>query len=85
VLVTLDSGREILLVGDSTWHMDGVRQVVGKDAPWITEDQPAVMDQLRWLNALMRDEPKSVVIASHDDEQHRDLLRRGAINVGLQQ
>src|SRR5262245_51150837 len=54
VLVMLDSGREILLIGDSTWHMDGVRQIVGKDAPWITEDQPAVLDQLRWLNGLGR-------------------------------
>jgi glyoxylase-like metal-dependent hydrolase (beta-lactamase superfamily II) len=85
VYVALESGAEYLLIGDATWHMDGVRLMRGKDAPWITEDQPAVMDQLRWLNALMRDEPKIVVIASHDDEQHRDLLRRGAINVGLQQ
>ena len=84
VLVTLDSGREILLVGDSTWHMDGVRQVVGKDAPWITEDQPAVLDQLRWLNGLGKNEPKLVIVASHDDEERRRLVEAGVLGGKLE-
>ena len=54
VYVALESGREYLLIGDAAWHMDGVRLVRGKDAPWITEDQAAVGDQLRWLNELSR-------------------------------
>ena len=84
VLVTLDSGREILLVGDSTWHMDGVRQMVGKDAPWITEDQPAVLDQLRWLNGLGRSDPKLVIVASHDDEDRRRLVDAGVLGGRLE-
>jgi glyoxylase-like metal-dependent hydrolase (beta-lactamase superfamily II) len=84
VLVTLDSAREILLVGDSTWHMDGVRQIVGKDAPWITEDQPAVLDQLRWLNGLGRTDPKLVIVASHDDEDRHRLVEAGVLGGKLE-
>ena len=56
--------------------MDGVRQVKGKDAPWVTEDAPAVMDQLTWLNELSRTETELVIIASHDEEQHINLTRQ---------
>ena len=80
VYVVLDSGREYLLVGDATWHMDGVRQMKGKDAPWITEDQNAVLDQLRWLNQLSRTDPRLVVVASHDEEQHADLVKQGLLS-----
>ena len=76
VFVTLVSGREYLLIGDVTWHMDGVRQVRGKDAPWVTEDARAVMDQLTWLNELSRTEPDLVIVASHDEEQHIELTRQ---------
>ena len=79
VYVALDSGSEYLLIGDATWHMDGVRLVRGKDAPWITEDHGAVMDQLRWLNELSRTEPRVIVVASHDDEQHAQLIKEGKL------
>jgi glyoxylase-like metal-dependent hydrolase (beta-lactamase superfamily II) len=75
VFVTLDSGREYLLIGDVSWHMDGVRLVKGKDAPWVTEDTAAVMDQLAWLNELSRTEPDLVIVASHDEEQHVALTQ----------
>ncbi|OFW49090.1 MAG: hypothetical protein A3G77_10000 [Acidobacteria bacterium RIFCSPLOWO2_12_FULL_68_19] len=75
VYVALASGREYLLIGDATWHMDGVRLMRGKDAPWVTEDEAAVLDQLRWLNQLGRTEPRLVILASHDEEQHADLVR----------
>jgi glyoxylase-like metal-dependent hydrolase (beta-lactamase superfamily II) len=84
VLVMLESGREILLVGDATWHMDGVRQMVGKDAPWITEDQPAVLDQLRWLNGLGRTDPTLVIVASHDEEERRRLVDSGVLGARLE-
>jgi glyoxylase-like metal-dependent hydrolase (beta-lactamase superfamily II) len=80
VYVVLESGREYLLIGDATWHMDGVRQMKGKDAPWITEDQNAVLDQLRWLNQLSRTDPRLVVVASHDEEQHADLVKQGLLS-----
>ena len=58
VYLALESGREYLLIGDAAWLMDGVRLLKGKDAPWITEDQNAVMSQLQWLNGLTRTEPR---------------------------
>ena len=79
VYIVLESGREILLAGDATWHMDGVRKTIGKDAPWITEDQPAVLGQLQWLNALSREAPGLVVVASHDDDERRALVARGVL------
>jgi glyoxylase-like metal-dependent hydrolase (beta-lactamase superfamily II) len=79
VYIGLESGREYLLIGDATWHMDGVREMVGKDAPWVTEDAEAVLDQLRWLNGLSRTDPDLVVVASHDREQHEALIQQGVL------
>jgi glyoxylase-like metal-dependent hydrolase (beta-lactamase superfamily II) len=76
VYIVLESGREYLLIGDAAWHMDGVRLMKGKDAPWITEDQNAIMSQLEWLNQLSRSEPRLVIVASHDDEEHAELIQK---------
>ena len=76
VFVALASGREYLLIGDATWHMDGVREVKGKAAPWVTEDANAVLDQLRWLNQLSKTDANLVIVASHDEEQHADLVQK---------
>jgi hypothetical protein len=51
----------------------------GKDAPWVTEDQPAVLAQLTWLNGLSRSAPSLVVVASHDEEQHVELVAKGVL------
>jgi glyoxylase-like metal-dependent hydrolase (beta-lactamase superfamily II) len=79
VYVALQSGREVLLIGDAAWHMDGVRLMRGKDAPWVTEDQTAVIDQLAWLNQLSRMERDLVIVASHDDEQLAELRQSGIL------
>ena len=79
VYVALESGREYLLIGDAAWHMDGVRLMKVKDAPWITEDQTAIMSQLTWLNGLSRSEPRLVIVASHDDEEHAELIQKGML------
>ena len=79
IYVALESGREYLLIGDVTWHMDGVREVKGKAAPWVTEDRAAVLAQLAWLNELSRTEPQLLIVASHDEEQRVDLIRRGLL------
>ena len=76
MFITLDSGREYLLIGDTAWHMDGVRKVTGKDAPWIVEDTAAVSDQLKWLNGLSASEKNLIVIASHDDDEHKELVAK---------
>jgi glyoxylase-like metal-dependent hydrolase (beta-lactamase superfamily II) len=84
VYVALESGREFLLIGDAAWHMDSVRQLKGKDAPWVTENKDAVMAQLRWLNQLDRTEQDLFVVASHDDEQHKQLLDRNVLGGQLE-
>ena len=76
MFITLDSGREYLLIGDAAWHMDGVRKVMGKDAPWIVEDTAAVNDQLRWLNHLSTTEKNLLIIASHDDDEQKELIAK---------
>jgi len=84
IYVVLESGREYLLVGDAAWHMDGVRQIKGKDAPWVTEDKVAVMAQLQWLNELDRTERNLSIVVSHDDEQHKQLVDRGLLDSKLE-
>ena len=84
VYIALDSGNEYVLIGDAAWHMDGVRSVRGKDAPWVTEDESAVMDQLRWLNGLSRTEPNLFIVASHDDEEHKELIKKGVLGGRLE-
>ena len=79
VYVALESGREYLFIGDSAWLMEGVRQIIGKDAPWITEDQRSVTDQLRWLNGLLRTDPNLVIVASHDNDQRMELEGKGVL------
>jgi glyoxylase-like metal-dependent hydrolase (beta-lactamase superfamily II) len=84
VFIALESGNEYLLIGDAAWHMDGVRLVKGKDAPWVAEDRNAVLDQLRWLNVLWRTERRLLVVASHDDEQLGELIRTGSLGGRLE-
>jgi len=79
VYLVLDSGAEYLLIGDAAWHMDSVRLVKGKAAPWITEDTSSVTAQLTWLNLLTKTEPRLTIVASHDDEERLDLVRRGLL------
>jgi glyoxylase-like metal-dependent hydrolase (beta-lactamase superfamily II) len=82
--VRLESGREVLLIGDTAWHMDGVRTATGKDAPWVVEDVEAVNAQLRWLSELSRQEKNLVIVASHDAEQHRELIEIGVLGGKLE-
>jgi len=84
IYVTLASGREYLLIGDTAWHMDGVRSVKGKDAPWIQEDENALAAQLSWLNGLYKSEKNLLIVASHDDEERMDLIKRGMLGNRLE-
>jgi glyoxylase-like metal-dependent hydrolase (beta-lactamase superfamily II) len=84
VYITLESGREYLFIGDTAWHMDGVRLIKGKDAPWIQEDDSALLAQLKWLNQLYRTEKNLIIIASHDDDEHKELIEKGILGNGLE-
>ena len=84
IYVALQSGREFLFIGDTAWHMDGVRTMTGKAAPWITEDEPALAAQLRWLNGLFRTEKNLFIVVSHDDEQRQEYVAKGLLGGRLQ-
>jgi glyoxylase-like metal-dependent hydrolase (beta-lactamase superfamily II) len=79
IFVALDGGGEYLFIGDSAWHMDGVRQIKGKDAPWIKEDEAALTAQLTWLNGLEKSEKNVHIVVSHDDEQRKQYVAAGLL------
>ena len=81
--ISLQSGREILHSVDAAWNYENIRQIKGKAAPWVKEDVPAVMGQLRWLNALARNEPNVTVLVTHDDERFASLAKDGIIGSEL--
>jgi glyoxylase-like metal-dependent hydrolase (beta-lactamase superfamily II) len=85
VFVRLQSGREFVFAGDAAWHMDGIRQVRGKDASWIQEDEAAITAQLRWLNTISRLGTNRVfVVASHDEDQRRQLINQRILGAELE-
>jgi glyoxylase-like metal-dependent hydrolase (beta-lactamase superfamily II) len=79
VFIRLQSGREILHSVDSAWIMDNITQSRGKAAPWVKEDVPAVMAQLRWLNTVAATEKNITILVTHDDELFERLTRDGTI------
>jgi glyoxylase-like metal-dependent hydrolase (beta-lactamase superfamily II) len=79
VFIRLQSGREILHSVDSAWIMDNITQSKGKAAPWVKEDVPAVMAQLRWLNSIAATEENITILVTHDDELFERLTRNGSI------
>lgn len=84
IYVALQSGREYLFIGDTAWHMDGVRLIKGKAAPWIQEDDAALLLQLKWLNGLYHTEKNLVIVASHDEDERKDLIAKGILGDGLE-
>jgi glyoxylase-like metal-dependent hydrolase (beta-lactamase superfamily II) len=83
VFIRLQSGREILHSVDSAWIMDNVMEVKGKAAPWVKEDVPAVMAQLRWLKAVAETEKNITILVTHDEELFDRQTRNGTIGEEL--
>lgn len=83
VYIALQSGREILHSVDVGWVLENIVQVKGKAAPWVKEDVPAVVGQLRWLNAVLRDEPNVTLLVTHDDALFETTTKTGAIGGSL--
>ena len=77
--ITLADGREILHSVDAAWNFENIRQVKGKAAPWVKEDVPAVMGQLRWLNDIARNERNVAILVTHDDHRFAALTKDGTI------
>jgi glyoxylase-like metal-dependent hydrolase (beta-lactamase superfamily II) len=83
VFVALAAGREVLHSVDSAWNMENIRQVKGKAAPWVKENKPQIMGQLRWLNTVIRNEADLTILVTHDDELYRTLTGSGLIGAEL--
>lgn len=83
IYIALADGREILHSVDVGWVLENIRQVKGKAAPWVKEDVPAVMGQLRWLNAVLRNETNVTLLVTHDDALFDASVASGAIGGDL--
>ncbi len=83
VYIVLHSGREILHSVDVGWVLDNIRHVKGKAAPWVKEDVPAVIGQLRWLNRVLREEPSVILLVTHDDDLFNTAVESGEIGTDL--
>lgn len=83
VFIRLQSGREILHSVDSAWILDNILQVKGKAAPWVKEDVPAIIGQLRWLRQIHDGEPNITILVTHDDALFERITRDGIIGDNL--
>jgi glyoxylase-like metal-dependent hydrolase (beta-lactamase superfamily II) len=79
VYIRLQSGRELLHSVDSAWIFDNILHVKGKAAPWVKEDVPAIMGQLRWLKAVHDSEPNVTILVTHDDALFERITRDGIV------
>ena len=83
VYIALASGREILHSVDVGWVLENIAQIKAKAAPWVKEDVPAVIGQLRWLNGVMNNEKNVTLLVTHDDEHFSALVKDGTIGGDL--
>jgi glyoxylase-like metal-dependent hydrolase (beta-lactamase superfamily II) len=79
VYIALQSGREILHSVDVGWVLENIAQVKGKAAPWVKEDVPAVIGQLRWLNSILNKEKNVTLLVTHDDGLFDKLTQEGVL------
>lgn len=89
VFVSLQDGREYLLIGDIVWNMQNIVDL--KTRPVLTqyavfdpqEDRKAVKQQVRALHDLVEAEPALIIVPSHDREHLQGLVRDGALQDGF--
>ena len=84
VFIRLQSGKEILHSVDSGWVLDNILQVKGKAAPWVKEDVPAIMGQLRWLKRVHDGETNITILVTHDDALFERITREGIVGDKLE-
>jgi glyoxylase-like metal-dependent hydrolase (beta-lactamase superfamily II) len=84
VFIRLQSGKEILHSVDSGWVLDNILQVKGKAAPWVKEDVPAIMGQLRWLKRVHDHEKNITILVTHDDALFERITRDGIVGDKLE-
>ncbi len=50
----------------------------------MKEDEPAILAQLKWLRGLSETEKKLYIVASHDEDERKDLIAKGVLGDGLE-
>ncbi|MBI4275838.1 MAG: MBL fold metallo-hydrolase [Rhizobiales bacterium] len=83
IYIRLQSGHEILHSIDAAWNLDNILQVKGKAAPWVKEDVPAIMGQLRWLKHIHETEKTVTVLVTHDDGLFNRVTSSGLVGGAL--
>lgn len=89
VFVSLQDGREYLLIGDIAWVMTNIEALTTR--PILTqyavfdpnEDRGAVKAQIRALHDLVAAEPSLVIVPSHDRAHLQALLSSGELSRGF--
>jgi glyoxylase-like metal-dependent hydrolase (beta-lactamase superfamily II) len=85
VYVQLNSGQELLLVGDIAWFMAGIERRLQKPAAisrQMGEDRAALQQQLNWLSGLTQRQ-HIVLVNCHDDAWLGSLVTRGILQDDL--
>jgi N-acyl homoserine lactone hydrolase len=70
VLLRLDGGGEVLVVGDATYTVRSIREQL---LPMLTADDQASRSSLRQLCAFIRHHPNAIVVPTHDPDAWRQL------------
>jgi len=85
VYVQLDSGQELLLIGDIVWFMAGIERRLQKPAAIsreLREDRHALQQQLEWLSGLSQRQ-HIVLVNCHDDAWFESLVNQGLLQDDL--
>jgi glyoxylase-like metal-dependent hydrolase (beta-lactamase superfamily II) len=81
--VRMANGREFLHSFDVAWNMDNIKLIKNKAAPWVPEDKPQILGQLRWLNGLMKSHPEIKHLVAHDDHLLGEFKKTGEVGLVL--
>jgi glyoxylase-like metal-dependent hydrolase (beta-lactamase superfamily II) len=81
IYLQLASGREVLLVGDLVWLMEGLE--TGSQKPEaasrdLKEDRTALQREIDWVRRIMRREPITAIPA-HDSRLLQSLVEKGVL------
>ena len=81
--ILMENGQEFLHSFDVAWNMDNIKLIKGKTAPWVPEDKPMILGELRWLNGLMKSHPGIKHLVAHDDLLLDEFKKSGLVGLEL--
>lgn len=87
IFIRLQSGKEILLVGDIAYSFDNISKGIGK--PLIAsliilgEQNQLVNEQIKGLSELSKSTPALSIIPAHDIDYNDKLREQGVLKTGL--